>query len=498
MKKYIYLILILTLSAKCFSFNTLHVQGLVSNSANGLGIPNHKIYITDNLFYNDSIVTGSNGYYTLLITNVNPSTIYTFSTRDCNNVLFSASANSSYPVNTINFTICFSVPMNCQNGFSYTKQNNKTLNFTGSNISTYPTIYYWNFGDGYTATGQNVTHTYPQPTSGINNYTVTLNTKTIYPSDTCYYQSIQNVIVSDTIPMIKGKVTANDSLIQNAWVALFGINNPVGSCIALDTAYIDNQGNYYFSSFPINYPAYILKAEFPYGSVAGNYYIPTYYDTLYSWMNSPPVYPKIDTTAYNIKLMDFLPNQLSGIGSISGSLSNGKKSTNSILQQIDILLINQFNQVLKRTKPNLAGNYYFTNLPFSNYKVYVELPGKITIPANVTINNSTYNINNLNFVINDNVIILAVNDENELQNAVSEVYPNPATQEAFIDFSFKKPETIQLNIYNQFGQNMLEKSVSAISGSQRITLDINNLSAGFYTLVISNKTKKLSRKLIKL
>lgn len=497
MKKYIIIILFLAVSLNGFSQNTLHVEGQITNLANGIGIPNYTIYITDSVSYYDSISTGANGYYTLLITNTTPNTIYSIFTRDCNNTLHFGTANTNNALTTIDFSICVNIVMNCQNGFTYTKQNT-TFNFSGTNISTYPTEYYWNFGDGNTGIGQNVTHIFPQPTAGVSNYQVTLYTKSIYPNDTCFSQSIQTVMVIDTIPIIRGKVTANDTAVSNGWITLFGINNPVGSCVAIDSSFIDNQGNYLFSDFTINYPAYILKAEFPISSVIGNDYIPTYYDTLYSWMNSPPVFPVTNGSVYDIQLLQYVQNQPLGVGSVSGNIfTDGSKSTLSVLQDVDIMLINQNNKVLKFQKLSSQGSYSFANLPFANYKVFVELPGKITIPANITLNSSIPDITMLNFKITDNVITLAINNELELANAISDIYPNPANQEAYIDFSLKKTENIEIAIYNQYGQKMLTEILLIETRNQRITLAINELKAGFYTVKISNKSQTLSRKLIK-
>lgn len=498
MKKYIIALFLIITAIESHALSTLNIQGQVTNIANGNGIANDSIYITDSANYNDIITTGVNGYYIILITNTTYNKPYYLRVKDCNNIWHHGVAYANDNINTINFSICYTTSMNCQNGFSYTKQNNITFNFTGSNASSNPTVYYWNFGDGNTAVGQNVSHVYPQPTTTAINYQVTLNTKTVYPADTCYYQSIQMVMVTDTNPKISGKVTASDTVVSGGWVTLFGVNNPVGSCVAIDSAYWDNQGNYFFTSFPVNYPAYILKAEFTYGSPIGNNYIPSYYDTLYSWMNSPPVFPVVDTTTYDIQLIRTVPNQLQGLGYIAGNITDKvDKESNTILEDLDVLLINQYNQVLKLKKPSSMGNYSFTNLPYANYRVFVELPGKITNPATITLNASTPYINNLNFVINDNVISLAVTEEIELQNAISAIYPNPASEKFCIDIKLKKAEDIRIEVYNQFGQLMIQKALVVETGSQHIILSINELTAGFYTVKISDKKQSLSRKLIK-
>lgn len=499
MKKYIIFIFLLFVNIITYALSTLQVQGIVSNVSNGSGISNCKVYVTDNLFYNDSILTGSNGNYYLIISNVNATQNFVISVKDCNNMMHSATANATNPLNTINFVICYTVPMNCQNGFSYIKQSNTQFNFTGSNASTYPTLYYWNFGDGQTATGQNVSHTYAQPAVSPAYFQVTLNTKTFFPNDSCFYQSIQTIMITDTNPKIRGKVTANDTVVANSWVILFGINNPIGSCTRIDTAYVDNQGYYQFSNFPVNYPAYILKADFPYFSNTANYYIPTYYDTLYSWLNSPPVFPVTDTTTYNLQLINFVPNQVSGIAYISGAMHlNGDKSNKSLLKNIDIFLINQNNQVLKLNKPDLIGNYSFYDLPFGTYKVFVELPGKICTPGVVTLSSSNPFVTNFNFEIRDNAIILATDNEIQFENLIGSIYPNPANDLINIDFSLKKYTEIKLSIFNHLGQIVIEQNKVLGIGSQHIQMDIKDLKPGYYTLKISDGKQMVSKKLIKI
>lgn len=499
MKKYIFLIFLLWGNIAAYAYSTLQIQGLVTNIANGSGISGCKIYITDNLYYNDSITTGSNGYYTLVISNVSASQNYVVSVKDCNNIIHSGNASAMNPVNTINFSICYLVQMNCQNGFSYIKQSNIQFNFTGSNASSYPTLYYWNFGDGQTATGQSVSHTYAQPATSANYYQVTLNTKTYFPNDSCFYQSLQTIMVTDTNPKIRGRVTGNDTVIANSWVVLFGINNPIGSCTRIDTAYVDNQGYYQFSDFTVNYPAYILKADFSYFTTTANYYIPTYYDTLYSWLNSPPVFPVTDTTTYNLQLINFVPNQPSGIAYISGTMMiDGEKSNKSLLKNIDIFLINQNNQVLKLNKPDLVGDYSFYDLAFGTYKVFVELAGKICTPGIVTLNSSNPHVTNFNFEIRDNSILLAVDGELKLENMIGNIYPNPANDLINIDFSLRDFSKIKLAVCNQLGQVIVQKDVFIDNGNQRIQIDIKDLKPGYYTLKISDGKQMINKKLIKI
>ena len=498
LKKYT-LSLFLILHQFCsFGLSNLYIEGQVTNSLNGTGIENYKIYIADSSFYNDTITTGANGFYTLFITNTVYNKKYYISVYDCNNINHIQTVFANDAMSTVNFSICYSTAMNCQNSFTFTKLSKLNFSFMGNNISSYPTDYFWDFGDGNTDTGINIIHTFPQSSVPFINYQVKLNTKTIYLNDTCYFQSIQTICIKDTLPFIRGKVSSNDSILHNARVTLYGVNNPPGSCVAVDTAFADNSGNYYFANCQYNYPAFILKAELPSNSTANNLYIPTYYDTLYSWINSPPVYPVTDSTTYDIQYIKFLQNQTTGIGYISGSIDAiGEKKPNSLLFNSNILLINSNNQVLKLTKADLSGNYSFTNLPFASYKVFVELPGKITVAPTVTLNSNTPFVSGLNFIIKDNLIVVnALHIDNE-DFFVYKLYPNPVRDKLSIELPSENCGTIQVILYNQLGQVVREYSLITDYNSNKFEFDTHNLQSGIYNLLIRNQGKTICRKIVK-
>lgn len=72
----------------------------------------------------------------------------------------------------------------CQNSFEYTTDDNFTFDFMGSVTPANPTTYTWDFGDGDTGYGQQVTHTF-QP-NGIADYNVCLTTYSVDSTyDTC-------------------------------------------------------------------------------------------------------------------------------------------------------------------------------------------------------------------------------------------------------------------------------------------------------------------------
>ncbi len=107
----------------------------------------------------------------------------------------------------------------CQNSFTFTHQN-LVYAFSGSINSSSPTTYHWTFGDGSaSATGQNVTHTFPQPPAGTSGYHVCLITETTNSSGTtCHDTTCQFIQIGTTTNSCHAGFTfylVNDSLLNN-------------------------------------------------------------------------------------------------------------------------------------------------------------------------------------------------------------------------------------------------------------------------------------------
>ncbi|HSG68169.1 MAG TPA: PKD domain-containing protein [Bacteroidales bacterium] len=87
---------------------------------------------------------------------------------------------------------------NCESDFTYYSGDLLTFDFTGFMLdTTQPATYFWEFGDGTTGSGQEVTHTY-SPT-GTEQYLVCLTTRVPFPNgDTCVYSICHSVIAGST------------------------------------------------------------------------------------------------------------------------------------------------------------------------------------------------------------------------------------------------------------------------------------------------------------
>ena len=76
------------------------------------------------------------------------------------------------------------------------------------------------------------------------------------------------------------------------------------------------------------------------------------------------------------------------------------------------------------------------------------------------------------------------------------LFPNPARTEAFIDLSKVKGEKVELVLYNQFGQAVMQQIIEEVA-EQGITLDLSATQNGLYVLKIKSKNRKaVAKKLL--
>ena len=78
-----------------------------------------------------------------------------------------------------------------------------------------------------------------------------------------------------------------------------------------------------------------------------------------------------------------------------------------------------------------------------------------------------------------------------LYNAcVLQAYPNPVSHVVNVNVSLTEPETIHAYVYNMMNVLVKEKHQAGYTGSNTVSIDVNSLTAGIYTIkfIYGNKT----------
>jgi PKD repeat protein len=356
---------------------------------------------------------------------------------------------------------------NCPNYFTYVK-NGLTVTFSGFIVNGFPAEYDWEFGDGHCASGQQQTHTYAAP--GM--YYVTLSTE---DSTDCEYTSAQTIMVGDSAQFyqVYGQVLAGNFPLGLGLVMIFSFDTIGNYYPYIDITTVDSNGVYYFSMVP-NGNYYIYAIPFDTGG-----YLPTYYGDVLSWMEAAIVTLPPPNNPYDIHL---IPSGLllPGPGNINGQVNTGDFVA-GMIDKITMILMDQNSNVISFSRVDAGGAFQFQQVGYGTYYLHAEMAGCTSDLVTVVITEQNPDVNvQLTF---SGSRILGLN-EVKLTLGAGVIYPNPVRDEANINVITEMGTVLTAEVFDLAGR-VVRKVVEAVSaGNHRITIPVNGLTSGMYTLRI--------------
>jgi hypothetical protein len=84
---------------------------------------------------------------------------------------------------------------------------------------------------------------------------------------------------------------------------------------------------------------------------------------------------------------------------------------------------------------------------------------------------------------------------NENVNSAVKLYPNPTIGDATLEFNVSTLSTVTVDVVNTIGQKVISKNLGSVNGSQKITLESNQLESGLYFVTIKMGDNVLTQKL---
>jgi hypothetical protein len=228
--------------------------------------------------------------------------------------------------------------------------------------------------------------------------------------------------------------------------------------------------------------------------------VATYYPSDISWQSATLLTTSSLLPSTGIDITPVTSLSLPGGVTVNGAIGYGPNGFNKasvdvvMAENVEVFLMNTLTSQYAQTTTDANGEFTFLGVPQGSYQIVIDLPGYLqTSTHSFTIDATTPNVNDLDFMINNSQIFtfgsLSIDD---LEKPVLKVYPNPTNGEVHVQL----PSTVtnvQVVIYNHVGQKMIEQTAK----SDLFTMNTADLAPGLYIVRVQGEGYFAETKLIK-
>ncbi|MEA3504121.1 MAG: PKD domain-containing protein [Bacteroidota bacterium] len=354
----------------------------------------------------------------------------------------------------------------------------------------------WDFGDGSTSDKKTCHHNYKKP--GIYNVCLTIGT---LDEDDNYEENVicKKVRVAEKGYFnLGGHVFVGQLPIEGGIAYLYKFDS-IGNLHPIDTSSFDTLGFYYF--YHKKDGKYLIKAEANHDLGQYSSYMPTYYGDVTQWEEAPII--MFDTTMfeYNINLQHS-SFTTPGSGKIIGTIvyEGGRSSKETIAKDIPIYLKDANNRTVCLYS-NENGEFEFNKIMLGYYSLKAEVTGINSVNHHEQLSNNQPESQEITFVIKSDQVVAAIPEETllEIEDEISQVYPNPAYNEINLKIVAEINKEYNLKIYDQVGRLVYLRDVHLDDINNTISINTSGLSKGYYNITISsNRGSGQFRRFIKL
>lgn len=287
--------------------------------------------------------------------------------------------------------------------------------------------------------------------------TSTPGTYSLTVSDNNGCQFYDSLSLGLTPPAISGYVSASNAApLANQRVYLIKYDSIVGSLQAVDTSITDASGYYQFCN--VSDSLVFVKAA-P-DSLSYPTEMPTYADTALFWNQAMSF--SAFSTPYQVNFSTRFGQNPGGSGFLGGLISQGANKSSGIgdpLPGLPVFLIDDANEtVMGYTATDNSGYFSFSNLPFGNFRVIVDVPGVNTVQVPVvSVNAASPNRDSLDFRLHSSYLewVIATGEKGlEEQDFSFTVAPNPFQGQTQIRLKINRPQEVCVEIFNIQGQKI--------------------------------------------
>ena len=381
---------------------------------------------------------------------------------------------------------------NCQNDFQYTVDGMVVSVFgfevNGNDVSDY----FWNFGDSdETTEGQNATHEY----ASAGDYVITLTT---IGADSCVAVTSKSITIGDNPSgaFLWGFVSVDNIPLDYGMVSLYSITADTvsgDSFVLFAETTVDSAGSYFFNDIPNG--SYLILAQAAQNSVYYQNTFPTYYGDVIYWLDATIVVLGEPANPYNIYLQ-VGDGVNAGEGIINGDVMGEDFKNQLTIGEVSLFLLDENNTPLEITYSELNESFDFSNIAFGSYIVYAEVIGLTTEVAVITLD-ANNPVAQVGIYIYPNGVTTGIDNPYTDIQVSGDLYPNPVDSYARLDLNLLENANVEINILNQLGQIVDNRSELMNQGSNKLDLNTQSYPSGVYFLQIKTTSSTISQKFIK-
>ena len=243
------------------------------------------------------------------------------------------------------------------------------------------------------------------------------------------------------------------------------------------------------------------------GGIASTYYVKGYLDSnaanygsyLPTYVGQTPFWnaaDSINTTGSSqiiLGQLDLLAGNFSGgPGFVSGKVNAGAGKRSSGEEGVDMILTDMNDDPVAFNTTDAQGIFQIANLPYGDYKLRAEVPGKQSDVHSFTLNSGDPSETSVIFRSDSTrIVLVSVSlDEHPLLRGL-QAYPNPAQDKLHLQWDDRAPMTWKL-------QNISGEVIrrGAVDPESRSILDLSAINSGMYLLQIRSQGETAARKII--
>jgi hypothetical protein len=273
-----------------------------------------------------------------------------------------------------------------------------------------------------------------------------------------------------------------------------------GSLTAIQNTNSTGTGSTQYQFGNISPGNYLVKAALlPTNPLYLNY-LPTYYPSTLFWNQATTVQVAAGS-GIQAPIQMIGGTNPGGPGFIGGLISQGaNKGPGDPEPGVLVMLLdagNNDNPVAFQYSDSL-GAFGFSNIPYSTYKVYAEIPGKTTFPNIVTIDVNHPNSNSIQIVVGTHVISGIEQVNAAIPGKVGMPYPNPSAEECYLPVTLTSGMNLTMELSDLTGRTLMHEIRELPAGYSLLRIPVNEILNGVYFVTIRGENGWITtRKLVK-